>query len=255
MNYTKYSILIIAIMALVSTGCHKNEKIVGNQTVTTETRVIVAFNELINDGTFNVYYEHDTVYQIRIEAESNIIPHIRSIVHGRSLELDTQDNLHNNYPINIYVKSPEINSLILSGSGTMSADSVNTDELNLDISGSGRIYGVFWTDRIGLALSGSGSIDAAIYTNLMDSRISGSGNIGLTGTADQGVLKISGSGNINAYDLLQKESDVSISGSGSIYVTVMDHLRVDISGSGSVFYRGNPTLETNISGSGTIKNY
>ncbi len=249
-----YSILFLFLVAILAASCGK-DNIQGDQNVVKETRMQVAFNEVINDGSFNVFYAHDTAYRIIIEAESNLIPHIRTIVNSRSLEIDTRENLNPNYPINIYVTSPDIDGLILNGSGLLSADSVNTTELSVQLSGSGRIDGVFYTNLLGLGISGSGTINAAAYTTQIDTRISGSGNVDISGTADKGFMKISGSGHIGAYNLVQERGEVVISGSGNVYVTVMDYLKVDISGSGSVYYRGNPVIETNISGSGSIYNY
>lgn len=252
---SQISILFILFLALLYSGCNKDDLIVGNQVVATETRQQVLFDELINEGNFNVYFEYDTVSEITIEAESNLIEHIRTIVNGRTLEIDSRESLRTHYPINIYVKSPGLNTLRLSGSGSITADSLAANDLNVVLSGSGNISGAFWARQMGIGISGSGIVHAAVYADNLTSHLSGSGDMNLNGTATNGNLKVSGSGNVNAYDLIQNESAVTISGSGNMYLFVLDYLNVTITGSGSVFYRGNPDIDTHITGSGTIKNY
>ena len=87
--------------------------------------------------------------------------------------------------------------------------------------------------------------------------ISGSGEMEVAGigTMDHQEIKISGSGNIHAYDAPVNKSDITISGSGSAYVNVLQSLVANISGSGDITYMGTPTITTNISGSGNVRPY
>ena len=67
----KYSILIATIGAVLlwSSGCRKPFGISGNNQVTTETRQMVSFNRIVNEGSFNVYITQDSIYQVIVEAE------------------------------------------------------------------------------------------------------------------------------------------------------------------------------------------
>ena len=102
---TKYTLIlgVILLAILSTTGCRKYAKIEGNNNVESETRMLVSFDKVDNEATFNVYIRHDSLYTVTVEAESNLIPHIRTIVNGNTLQIDTRENLRNNYPINIYV--------------------------------------------------------------------------------------------------------------------------------------------------------
>ena len=84
-------------MIVLNSGCTKMRSIEGNGSIITETRNSVSFNFVENRGSFNVYIVKDTVFYIDIEAESNLIPHIRTTVHGNTLEIDTRENLDNNF--------------------------------------------------------------------------------------------------------------------------------------------------------------
>ena len=251
---TKYSILIFAIGAILlwSSGCSKPYGINGNNQATTEIRQMHSFDRIVNEGSFNVYITHDSIYQVIVEAESNLIPHIRTMVNGNTLILDTRENLNNYSPMNIYVKTPELFGVELSGSGYMGLDSLNTEHLNVEISGSGNINGVVVANTVYAKISGSGNIFLDAHTTSIETKISGSGNIDLTGESNTGTHTISGSGNINSYNFVQKECFAKISGSGNMYLNVNDYLDINISGSGSIFYIGNPQTSIKITGSGTV---
>jgi glycyl-tRNA synthetase (class II) len=211
-----FAIGVSAIMtAVLFTGCYDHwHKIEGNYDVVTETRSLHEFDRVINEGEFDVYIIQDGLSEVEIEAESNLISHIRTDVDGDVLKIDTKDNLQPNYTIKVYVHTTNIQEVKLSGSGLIHVADVTTGDLELGISGSGEME--------------------------------------LWGVADRGDFDISGSGTIHAYELQLQECYANISGSGDMQVTVQDYLNVRISGSGSVYYMGNPIIESNISGSGDI---
>jgi len=247
-----FGILISAM--LWSAGCNKLSRIDGNDQLITESRQMVSFNRVVNEGSFNVYIVQDTVFEVTVEAESNLVPHIRTLVNGNSLVIDTRENLHNHFPMNVYVRTPFINGAHLKGSGYMQLDSLDTDNLDVELSGSGNIKGQTSTNYLNISISGSGSINLYAVSSATDTKISGSGNIELVGESFSGTHTISGSGSIRASNFLQNEIIAKISGSGNMYLNVSDKLDVTISGSGSVYYIGNPELFINITGSGSVIN-
>lgn len=244
--------VIITVILTWSTGCQKLTQIEGNGSVVIEERNSVSFNRVNNQGVFSVYIIPDTVTYLEIEAESNLIPHIKTTVHGNTLEIDTRENLSSNHAMIIRVHTPSVASVVLSGSGLINVSNLDTDEFEAILSGSGVIYGDVIANTFRSSISGSGEIDFVIDSDITTGAISGSGNIILSGTSNFGDYRISGSGNIDAYTLPIAECYAKISGSGNIYTMVSDLLTVNITGSGNLYYRGNPTINQNISGSGQI---
>lgn len=253
-NMKKYliTINILAVIILLTPACSKYPKIEGNGQVTTETRQLVSFNKVDNTGTFNVYIKQDSVFSVTIQAESNLIPHVRTIINGNTLKIDTRENLKENYPVNVFVSTPVIEGAYLSGSGFVSLDSLDTDYLEVELSGSGEISGFSSTNSLVAKISGSGNIDLESYTNSSDIRISGSGSINLVGESSSGSFSISGSGQINSFSFQQNECLAKISGSGNMFLQVLDYLDVTIAGSGSVYYIGDPSINVKITGSGQL---
>jgi hypothetical protein len=230
-------LLAVIVLMLMMSGC-TSERIEGNHDVITQERQAQPFSEVVSQGSFSVKIIPSNSNRIEVKGESNIIPHLRTIFNGTTLTLSFNDgfNIHEHYPVEVFLYTPVINSVRLPGSGTIDCGDFTTNFVNLDISGSGNINGIFITDKI-------------------EAVISGSGNINLGGAAQTGKFNISGSGNINALNLTLQNCSAGISGSGNISATVIEILDASISGSGSIFYLGNPVIKINITGSGILVKY
>ena len=245
--------LLLLMTGLMFTGCYNQwHNVEGNYNVVTETRQFSSFNRVFNEGNFDVYIIQDGLNEVMVEAESNLIPLIRTRLEGTALVIDTKDHLRNNYPMKVYVHITDLEEVRLSGSGLIHAEDIITGDIETDISGSGEFFFSGTADNVKSSISGSGSMDLGLICDNLETDISGSGEMEIWGTANNGDLHISGSGSIRAYELILQECHADISGSGSMYLTVEDYLNVKISGSGDVFYMGSPSLDINISGSGSV---
>lgn len=140
--------------------------------------------------------------------------------------------------ITIYITTPEISGLVVSGSGDIIAENA------------------IKTKKLDLGLSGSGNIKLSdLSAEQVKSTISGSGNIHLAGkTAAQDLsVAISGSGSVKALDYNADDVTVRISGSGNVGIQANKNLFVRVSGSGNVNYKGKPLVDSAISGSGKVR--
>jgi hypothetical protein len=207
----------------------------GNNNPTTEIRNVPAFKGVVSRGSFEVRIIQGTVNEVVINAESNLLQFIETRVSGNNLVIKTHNNrrLNNHKPMIITVTTTEIDKIELDGSGYISSDSIDSPELDLN-------------------LSGSGHIELDISVDDLYGSISGSGHIDLSGFATNGKLNISGSGKLDAHDLIMVNCMARISGSGKMYIFVNDFIDASISGSGSIYYDGNPSVTSHISGSGKV---
>ena len=243
----------LLLMILLVSSCYKGwNRIEGNYDVAVETRYLNPFNRVYNEGSFDVYIIPDTVYYVVIEAESNLISRIATIVKGSNLEVTTNDNLQNHYPMKVYIHTPDIHGVFLSGSGLIDATDISTPFLEIALSGSGYVNFVGEAETLYVSISGSGDGVIDAVSEEIEAKISGSGELQMFGSANKGTYFISGSGEIRAYDLVLQECYADISGSGDMFISVEDYLDVTISGSGSVYYLGDPVIDTHISGSGNV---
>lgn len=221
-----------------ATSCIEDFTISGNGIAATEGRITLDFTEVQSEGEFDVHITHGDEFEVVVNAESNVLPYIETNVNRDKLRIYIRGlhNVKNRLPMEIYITTPYIEGITQSGSGIITTDYFTTDDMEVKISGSGRI-------------------ETAVDAFNIDAIISGSGVLDLSGTSNNGDFLVSGSGKINANDLSLRNCEASISGSGNMWVSVENHLKASISGSGSVYYSGNPSVEKHISGSGNVIPY
>ncbi|HEY1025900.1 MAG TPA: head GIN domain-containing protein [Sphingobacteriaceae bacterium] len=212
-------LLFVALIGFISLACTK-ERLTGNGDVVSEMRNVSGFTGIHSSGSNKIHVKYGTSFKVELRGSSNLIPRFETRVRNNRLELgyDNVWNVRRN-DIEIFVTMPAISDVSLSGSGKVT------------------IEGEFQP------------------TNSFEARISGSGNVEVRDEfeCDELSINISGSGKARLADLVSKSAHVTVSGSGDVWVTAMDHLKVRISGSGDVYYRGNPVIDEKISGSGNLQ--
>jgi hypothetical protein len=236
MKTTKITTLLLFCLILFGlNSCIEDIFIEGNGISRTESRSVSRFDQVSSSGDFLVTVMPGTGYSVEVTADSNLLPYIETDVVGSTLKIRTQGlySLRDHDPIEIYITTPVLSGVTLSGSGLIETGSFSGKEFRV-------------------ALSGSGDIDTQISADRIKVNVSGSGTIYLTGDADATEFVISGSGKIKSYDLEQNTCQATISGSGDMFVNVFEAIDAHISGSGRVNYINYPVIHTSISGSGKV---
>lgn len=206
-----------------------------------ETRDVGSFSSISLSLPADLYLTQGNDTKVVIEAEQKILDLIRTEVVGNNLKIKYKNgiwNIRSNKHIKIYVSTPDVEGLFLSGSGNIKAETqIKTKSLDFSISGSGNIV-----------------IDDLVASDI-EGHISGSGDIDLSGseTSETMEISISGSGDFFAENLKVNSVELRISGSGTCRVFAVSELEASISGSGSVYYKGNPRVNAKASGSGKIR--
>lgn len=234
----KLSVLFILSLLFV-TAMSSCRKVSGTGPVVSETRSVSGFSEIKSAFSGDIIITPSTNYNVRIEAQQNIIDVIETVLNDGILTLRVKNNtvIRPDSRVKVYISSPDIRGIIVSGSGNVQfTDAIVTSDLYLKVSGSGNIN-IF-----------------KLTANSVDANISGSGEININdGSVVEEMVDISGSGSMDLSNLVATSSDVKIAGSGDARVFVTNKLKVRISGSGSVYYRGTPSVDVSISGSGRLK--
>lgn len=229
--------LLIALFALLigTSSCVDDIFLEGNGIVETEFRRASGFDAVSSSGDFDVTIVPGDEYSVEITAESNLLSYIETDVVGNTLKIRTRGmySLRDHRTIEIYITTPVLNGVALSGSGIIKT-------------------GSFLSDDFRVTLSGSGDIDTQISSETLKADVSGSGSIFIEGDTFESEFVISGSGKIKSYDLEQNVCQATISGSGDMYVNVSEAIDAHISGSGRVYYINYPVVHTSISGSGGV---
>jgi hypothetical protein len=233
----KFLPIILLLGAVVLSACGL-QVIKGSENVVSETRQVRDFDAVAFSGSGDVIITQGNKESLKIAAEDNLIPYIRTEVRGRTLHIDIDPGtiavLQEEKPMRFYISMKQVNGLSLSGSGTITSEFISTNNLDIKNSGSGET-------KIDKLTADSLHID-----------ISGSGNCLIKGQVAKEIITISGSGTCNNRDLQSKDVKIDVSGSGKTAVMATDNLDVTISGSGDVTYTGNPRISQKITGFGKI---
>lgn len=209
-----------------------------------QTRKVDPFTEISLRIGAKVHLEQGAKQNLEIVAKSSTLDEIITEVKDGKLiiRFPNKDYFWKTFQpgeITIYITTPEINGLGISGSGDIIAENeIKTKIMDMVVSGSGNIkLSELSAERVKTAISGSGDIVLA----------------GKTTAQDLSVV-ISGSGNLKAFDYSADDVTVKIAGSGNVDVEANKNLYVRLAGSGNVTYKGKPMIDQSIAGSGKVRN-
>ena len=215
--------------------------VAGSGVVQSETRQVSDFDSIFIDYPADITIRQGKTESVKIEAEDNLIPQLRTDVRGGTLYFETREpnwneRVNPTKPVLVTITVTDLYKVRFSSAGKMSLEDLEVDSLELSLTGAGDI-----------ALT---KLDA----NQLDINLSGAGSIRADGYTKELSLRISGFGDFNGFELESQYADVNISGAGSAKVWAERELDARISGAGSVDYYGKPAVSKNVSGIGNINN-
>jgi hypothetical protein len=210
----------------------------GNGNLGTQTRNAGAFEGIRVLGGMDVVLSSGSDYAVKVEADANLLQYILTEKDGDDLVIKTRNNYNLNprAGMKVYITAPSLETIKITGSGSVLSQSKVSSNGRLDID-----------------VTGSGDVKLDLAAPEVEADATGSGNIILSGTTRNFKGEINGSGELHCFGLMSENTDVEISGSGSAEVFASKRLDVRISGSGDVAYKGTPTINQRISGSGDVR--
>lgn len=248
----------------------------GSGKVQTENRQLDGFVQVQSRSSFNVFITQAPSFQVKVEADDNILPYIITNVNDNTLYISMKNNFsfRGKSKANIYISMPQVVGISQSGSGLIKGMNKFTgDVLTAENHGSGTISLQYEGNQAKLSLEGSGAFDFSgmakklfIYssgsgrtvaqTNSDDIEISnsGSGDMVIEGSANNLTIQSHGSGNVDAKNMKAAKVDVSVHGSGNCRVYASEKFNASVHGSGNITYSGPVTdSQTKHWGSGKIR--
>ena len=210
----------------------------GNGNVITKTITTKPYDVIKVHGSMEVFIEKAKEGSIQVTAEENIQDYILVESDGKTLtiSLKTSSYLNTTKKIKIRVPFEDLSELSMIGSGKIEGE----DPLI--------------SDQVKVNLKGSGYIGINVETNTLVSELDGSGLMDISGVSNSVKINTTGSGKFEGRKLITEQAEISISGSGNSSIFVSKSLSGQINGSGTIIFSGNPvTNNVEISGSGKVK--
>jgi hypothetical protein len=237
-SHTAY--ILLGLMALAMTACAGSliggNTVKGSGNVKTDVRQVSGVSAVKLSGIGSLEITQTGVEGLSISAEDNLLPLINTNVQSGTLDIHVQPNtnLQPTKPIVYLLSVKDLNTIDLSGAGSVTTQQFKTNALTVTLSGAGDI------NLTGLQLSG------------LTAKLSGTGSLTVAGTTTSETLTASGVGSFKGDQLTSDTAKVTLSGVGNASVRVNKTLDVTISGVGSLTYYGNPSVTQHVSGLGKV---
>jgi hypothetical protein len=230
-------------------------KVTGTGDIKSESRNLAAYSVIKSNGAIDIKWSPGPTSSAVVEAQENLLPHIKTEVVDGTLKIYSDCSYNSNKPITVTLVGPSLEEITLSGSGDFDGTSIDGENLELNLAGSGRINFEGKVHNLNATLTGAGNLTATMPEGKnIEATIAGSAKLHLHGAADHFKVSITGSGDADAADLKTLSTQVIITGSGDASVNASDTLSASIFGSGSITYQGTPAhLTKNIVGSGSLQ--
>lgn len=210
------------IASTVNVDAQVRRTVHGNGHVVKSDRQTESFTGIKVSSGIDVFLKQTDRESITVEADENLHEYIETEVRGGILHVYTDVNIREAERKRVYVTMKDIRSLSTSSAG--------------DLLGESPVK----TDKIDLSASSAGDIKLEIYAKEIEIDISSSGDMSLTGEADVLDATLSSAGDLNAYGLLVKEAELSVSSAGDADINVSERLVARASSAGDINYKGNP---------------
>lgn len=230
----KLYILIFISFLLILCACGK-KTIAGKGKVIFQEREIKGFKAVNIKGAYDVFLKKGNKELVVIEADSNLMSTIQTDLYDSILNVYNTKNIIRSKELKLIICCPRLNSISFSGATELGCDSgMDFKDLNINISGAGRIDMNMSLDNLNAIISGGAELNFRGKVNVM-------------------AVSITGAGNIDALKFEAQFCKIDISGFGRGKVNVNKKLDVNISGAGKIDYIGNPEVKQSITGAGKVR--
>ncbi|HEY0049331.1 MAG TPA: head GIN domain-containing protein [Pyrinomonadaceae bacterium] len=197
-------------------GINVFSKVKGSGNIQIEKRDASAFTGVKAGGAITVDVTAQRDFSVEVEADDNLLKHIKTEVDGNTLKIYTEGNISTRNPIRVRIAMPQIESFDVSGASTGSLTNIKNETLSLDASGASKIK--------------------------------------IDGEARELIVDLSGASRLDAENLRAEDVTVDASGASSASVVALNDLNADASGASTIRYTGEPkNVKKNSSGASSVR--
>lgn len=233
----------------------------GDGVAARDQREVKALPALDVSGSLPVEVRVGSAPSLVVEADSNLLPLIRTETQGDTLRIYSEKSLRSKTPLRIVYTTPRLSEVRASGATRVEVSDLNGAPLDVGRSGSSEVRLVGKVGNLNARSSGSGLLDASrLQADGIDATLSGSSRMRLgqvkgdharvelsgsssldaSGAVRSLSARVSGSANVDLADLKAQDADLGASGAGGIRATVKQSLFARTSGSGGIRVYGHP---------------
>ena len=232
-----FMVVILIVLVFGVLGGNKNLLIPTSGVIVEDVREIINVNRIVLEGDGNVSVNMGEDETLMLIGDENLVKSVVTDVNDGLLRISYSEPLfqNDNTSIDIIVTVKNIEAIHLEGAGQITALHIEAEDLELFVSGSGKM-------------------NLNVDTETLVTKIIGDGSITVTGTTNRQVVLLEGSGFYNGASLSSLEAGVRVNGLGEIRIFVEDELNAISVNGGRIIYSGSPSISlSDVSGDGTIR--
>lgn len=239
--------------------------VVGNGIPARDERAVLNLSSLEVSGAMHVEVRVGQAPSLVVEADSNLLPLIRTEASGDKLRISSSGSYRTNNLVRVIYTVPQLTEVRASGAGRLAISGLNggplkvrqsgsgavelegeVSSLDAQASGSGRMDGERLVARnANLSASGSGRMSfGQIRGDFANVSVSGAGSLYAAGSVRTLTARIHGSGSANLERLASEQADLATHGAGGITANVTGTLVAQGGGAGGIRVYGRPAQRT-----------
>ena len=254
----------LVVLVMTAMSCMACKKSSGQ--IVKRTQNVKYFNMVDLSGCVEVEFEQGTTPSARIEGNKKLVEKLQLKQVGNRLVIGFKKGsnvkLFGNDKLKVYLTSPNLGAVALRGASEFEVKgSLNTDELNVTVMGSGDAeFGKVQCSNLSCVINGSGDADfRSVNAKSSQVSINGSGDVKLSvANATDARMVIAGSGEIKAKYSRCESVSCLVNGSGEIEAELVGcgDVKCNVNGSGEVKFKGDAnSLTKAVRGSGKINTH
>jgi hypothetical protein len=189
--------------------------VLGSGVAATETRPLPAFHRIDLAGSNSTTIHVGPKQSVDVYADDNLVRVVTTTVSDGTLLVDDVGSFTTKVPMRVEITVPTLDSVSLTGTGTIDVAGIDSKTFTAQ-------------------LTGSGTITAAGTTGALDATLSGAGDCRLR-------------------QLAARDVTARLEGAGRLTVSASRSLDASVAGTGVIAYTGSPTrVRTDVTGTGAI---
>jgi hypothetical protein len=245
-----------------------SDAVAGDGRLAHESRVAGNVSAIDVSGPLEVNVRVGAAPSLEVDADSNLLPLVRTEVSGGVLRMWVEGNVRSNNSLRVTTTLPALTQVRSSGSGRLTISELNGAPLDFSKSGSGAANLSGRVSRLDMRHTGSGQVNASalqtgdasvtlngsgrmslgqVHGSALTVNLHGSGSLQASGVVTSLNAHVQGSGGANLTALSSDQAELTTNGSGDITATVKRSLLAQSNGSGRITVYGNPA-QRNVSG-------
>lgn len=221
MKTTISSFTSIAILSILFMACAQPR-------IASNDRYIESFSAVESDVTANIIYRQSSNTGVKIFGDKSTVEAFSMKVKNGVLCINCKESVNERGvpKVDIYVFSPQLNRIELSGAGIFTLDGpITGNKLFIESEGMENLVG-----------------DNLSYEHIIVES-NGTGNVTLSGKTNSLQIISDGVGNVRTENLQSVTVLSTSNGAGNVYCAASGGIDLTVNGEGNIFYSGNPTMK------------